>query len=77
MNVRQANKANMNKKRSCLLNYQCSNLINEITILQYGMSMNFYNKLGGAWVIKVLDIRSQIWKCLMKKYYKDITWRDG
>jgi hypothetical protein len=42
--------------------------INEITIVQYGMSMNFYNKVGGAWVIKVLDTRSQNWKYLMKKY---------
>ena len=44
------------------------NLINAITLVQYGTSMNFYNKLGGGWVKKVLDICSQNWKCLIKKY---------
>ena len=44
------------------------NPINAITLVQYGMSMNFYNKLGGIWIIKVLDTRSQNWKYLMKKY---------
>ena len=33
--------------------------INEITLIQYGMSMNFYNKLGDIWVIKVLDFHDQ------------------
>ena len=45
-----------------------SHTISEITIVQYGMSMNFYNKLCSKWVIKVLDTRSQNWKYLMKKY---------
>ena len=38
------------------------NPINAITPVQYGMSMKFYNKLDGIWIIKVLDIRSQNWK---------------
>jgi hypothetical protein len=35
------------------------NPINAITPVQYGMSMNFYNKLDGIWIMKVLDIPSQ------------------
>ena len=38
------------------LNLIVSHPINEISVVQYGTSMNFYNKLGGAGVIKVLDI---------------------
>ena len=38
------------------------NPINAITPGQYGMSMNFYNRLDGIWIIKVLDVRSQNWK---------------
>jgi hypothetical protein len=56
----------VNKNKN--LNLIVSHPINEITIVQYGMGMNFYSKLGGAWVIKVLDTRNQNWKFLMKKY---------
>jgi hypothetical protein len=34
-----------------------SHSINEITIIQYGMSMNFYNKLEDTRTTKVLDYR--------------------
>jgi len=32
------------------------------------MSMNFYNKLGDIWVIKVLDFHDQELEYLIKKY---------
>jgi len=68
MDVCQANKANMKKSFFVPLISNVSNPINEITIVQYGKSMIFCNKLGGIWIIKVLDTRSQNWKYLIKKY---------
>ena len=61
MDVCQANKANMKKSFFVPLISNVSNPINEITIVQYGKSMIFCNKLGGIWIIKVLDKGYHFW----------------
>ena len=37
------------------LNLIVSHSINEVSVVQYGIGMNFYNKLDGIWIRKVLD----------------------
>jgi hypothetical protein len=42
------------------------NPINELTIVQYGMSMNFYNTPGGAGIMKVLELSKKVLEAILR-----------